>query len=250
MHPTSTRGTTSGAALAPDAGIPPAHVVAPRRRRPDRSSRVPTVSTVRVDSCCMRGCARSSQMTATTAVSAGKRERRLLQAAERHPRADHDEGDRQAVAGLRGEAAHLGDGHRVLEPVDAAEGVEHRPRRCRGQVADRPQPAAHHAGDLGAGDDGDVARVAHRRRPSDAAQPTASSNSSASAYSRLGDGEDDGHARSARLLVLADHEPPGLRRRLPVDLPAGVARRCTRGSRGTTCRSRPVAWSDCPRGRG
>ena len=37
--------------------------------------------------------------------------------------------------------------------------------------------------------------------------------------------EHDRHARAARLLVLADHEPPGLGRGLPVDLPAGVARR-------------------------
>ena len=42
---------------------------------------------------------------------------------------------------------------------------------------------------------------------------------------RLGDAEDDGHARAARLLVLAHHQLAGLGGRLPVDLTTRVAGR-------------------------
>ena len=113
-----------------------AHAVAPRRSRPDRSSSVPTVSTVSADSGCMRGCARSSQITATTAVSAGNASAACCSRVSEHREPDHHEGDREPVARLGGEAAHLRDGHRVLEPIDAAEPVEHRrgarPRGCAG----------------------------------------------------------------------------------------------------------------------
>ena len=99
----------------------------------------------------------------------GEAERRLPEPAERHLRADDHERDREALAGLGGQAAHLGDRHGVLEQVDRAEAVEHRPAGCRGDVPDRPEPPPHHARDLGARHDVDLARVVHgaqtRARP-------------------------------------------------------------------------------------
>ena len=145
----------------------------------------------------MRGCARSSQMTARTEVSTGKPERRLPQACQRDARAGDDDGDREPVVRLGGEAADVLDRHRVLEQVDAAEPVEQHARRDSGDVLHRAQAPAHDPRHFGPDDDVEVARIAHRAQAAtDAAQLTASSNSSASAYSCSAIAEDDRHARA------------------------------------------------------
>ena len=92
-------------------------------------------------------------------------------------------------------------------------------------MRDGPEPAAHHARDLRARHDRHVSCIADRAQPERGRTADGEFELVGVGVLRLGDAEDDGHARAPGLLVLTHHEAPGLRGGLPVDVPARVAGR-------------------------